>query len=530
MPLSRRLFMLASASALAFPDAAFAARHHPRPKKTRQSPKVAPTPVAKLTGNPLKLPPLVEPKAGETWELTAATASHEFVAGKPVDVAGYGGTYLGPAIRLKRGETTTARLANTLNRPTNVHFHGLLVDSAADGALASVAPGTSWETSLAVDQPAATLWYHAALRGQIGADLTDGLAGMLIVEDPAAPVAGLPNTYGVDDFPLMLQDATLDDAGRPVYQPTTEAREHGVRGDRILVNGTLDALVKVPQRPVRLRLVNAAKARVFRIFLDDERSFQLIATDGGYLAEPAEIDTLVLAPGERVEIVIDFADGSASMMSTPDDHDLRLGGRVQRLSDKLDKPFRIIAFEAEKDGKPHVDAPERLPAPPAPVQPADARRRRFVLDVGWPQPGHDAGDDVSSDVPGKESRLPVVASKAALPTGTPGLPVATINKSVYAAGRINDAVTFGTTELWEIVAPAMTLPFHVAGVQFRVISEDGGPPRAWNRGPKDTVFVETSVELLVSFSRHASAARPFLYASGIAEEEDAGMMGAFTVE
>ena len=85
-------------------------------------------------------------------------------------------------------------------------------------------------------------------------------------------------------------------------------------------------------------------------------------------------------------------------------------------------------------------------------------------------------------------------------------------------------------EGWEIVAPAMTLPFHIGGAQFRVISEDGGLPRAWNRGPKDTVFVETSVELLVTFQRHAPTASPFLYSSGIAEEEDLGMMGTFSVE
>ncbi|MDR3372965.1 MAG: multicopper oxidase domain-containing protein [Ancalomicrobiaceae bacterium] len=527
MPLSRRSFVLASAGALAFPEVALAAKHRSKARKPKSSSKLPPTPIVKLTGNALSLPPLIEPKAGETWDLTAAPASHAFVAGKPVDVSGYGGGYLGPTIRLKRGETTVARLTNTLKRPTNVHWHGLLVDGASDARLTSVAPGASWEAPLAIDQPQATLWYHAALRGQIGADLTDGLAGMLIIDDPTVPLPGLPSSYGVDDFPLILQDVTLDDTGKPVYQPSREAIDHGLRGDRILVNGTLDALLKVPQRPVRLRLVNAANARVFRLFLDDERSFHLIATDGGYLAEPAEIDTLVLAPGERAEIVVDFADGSCSMMSTPDDHDLRLAGRVQRLTDKLDKPFRVTAFEAEKDSRPRADVPDRLPSPAEPAAAPNAVHRRFVLDVGLPQPGPAAAP---IDQPGKEARLPVATPRVSQDGASDAVPVATINKGLVTAGRINETVAFGATEVWEIVAPAMTLPFHIGGAQFRVISEDGGAPRAWNRGPKDTVFVETSVELLVTFPRHAPAASPFLYSSGIAEEEDLGMMGTFTVE
>ena len=75
MPLSRRFFLLASAGALAFPEVALAARHRSKARQTKSSPKLPPTPVAKLTGNPLALPPLVEPKAGETWELTAAPIS-----------------------------------------------------------------------------------------------------------------------------------------------------------------------------------------------------------------------------------------------------------------------------------------------------------------------------------------------------------------------------------------------------------------------------------------------------------------------
>lgn len=119
-----------------------------------------------------------------------------------------------------------------------------------------------------------------------------------------------------------------------------------------------------------------------------------------------------------------------------------------------------------------------------------------------------------------------MAMPAAAPTSAPRL---TINGKSFAADRIDEKVTFGATEVWEIVSPEMAHPFHLHGAQVRVLSEDGDRPKLWNAGVKDTVRVENSAELLVTFGRRADAATPFVFHCHLLEHEDGGMMGTFTV-
>ena len=570
MHVSRRSFILAAALSLVGGDALAARRHSKRRGSSRRGKAGASAPIAapKLTGTPVPIPPLVEVKAGDSFDLKAAPARHAFLKDKPVDVSGYNGQHFGPTLRLARGQTVTARVTNGLTRPTNVHWHGLLVDSAADGALASVPPGGSWSASLKVDQPPATLWYHAHLHGSVGADVMDGLAGLLIIDDPDVP-SGLPSAYGIDDFPVILQDATFDDAGRPVYHPTGEEIGHGFRGKTVTVNGVSTALLTVPQRLVRLRLLNAAMSRTFRLYLEDERSFYLVATDGGYLARPTQIDTLTIAPGERAEILIDFADGSTSLMSTPDDHQHRMGDHVMKVADTFASPFRVLAMNAEKDSRPAQPLPEALPTPVLAAVPATPVRRRFVLEMASTRPGGAAAAPMTHAMAGHDMAAhgaPMPAVPAALPPAStpapapasgkqdmvksdkgppksaavPGQSAAppaaddtgprlTINGRTFAMGRIDETIPFGSTEIWEIVTPQMAHAFHVHGVHFRVLSEEGGAPSAWNRGLKDTIYVENNAEILITFNRRAGKDAPFLYHCHMLEHEDHGMMGTFTV-
>jgi FtsP/CotA-like multicopper oxidase with cupredoxin domain len=385
-----------------------------------------------------------------------------------------------------------------MQRPTNVHWHGLIVDPNADAAMISVPPGDTWETSIVVEQPSATLWYHEHMLGIAGLDRP---AGMMIVDDPADDALTLPSAYGVDDFPIILDDRTFDANGLPVDMVTPDAALIGTRGATILVNGIADALLKVPQRLVRLRIVNAARARVFRLFMDDERSFFLIAGDGGYVPQPVEIDTLILAPGERAEIIVDFADGSTSLLSTPDDIDVRAGAsgaEVSHHADTFAKQFRVLAFDAVKDTTPHKPLPTALPAAAVSDTPDDAKHRRFEFAT------RGAGADL-------------------------GGVVATINGKTFDPHRVDIETRRGTTEIWQLVASDMPHSVHVSGAQFHVLSQDGEEPRAWNRGAKDTVFVENTVEVQVTFSLPATATTPFAIESALPEHAAAGAMATVVV-
>lgn len=498
-----------------------------RPKKgTKAAAKKPAEPAVPVT--PLPIPRLVDLADGETFDLVAQGGTHAFTGGKAVPVVGYGGGYMGPALRLKRGTRPRVRLVNRLDRPTNVHWHGLLVPGRQDGGShPGVAPGATWEADLAVDQPAATLWYHAHVHGRTTRDVHDGLAGLLIVEDGSSARLGLPSTWGVDDIPLVLQDRLFDAEGRPQAPDLAATGEHGFRGPTMIVNGVTDAVARVPRRLVRLRLLAAGSARTFRLAFEDQRPIRLIATDAGLLPAPVELAGLVLSPGERAEILVDFTDGATRLMTAPDDHEHRVGADVMTMPDVVTGLVPLVAFDVIDDRAPAAPLPTKLVELPAlPRSTAGLPRRRFELRVR-PNPaaaamaGHDHGASHGSMTHGGH----------AMATDAPSEPpvLLTINGRAFAMGRIDAAVKLGTTEVWEIVSPDMAHPFHLHGAHFRVLSEDGDPPKLWNRGLKDTVLVENSAELLVTFAKPADAERPFLFHCHLLEHEDGGMMGAFTV-
>lgn len=519
--LSRRALLATAGGLLASGAPALAA------KKKRRDAAEADKPAAGTAGNRLAFPAPIDVVDGQPYDLVAGPATHAFLKDKPVAVVGYGGTYMGPVLRLRRGTEPTVRLVNRLDRPTNVHWHGLLVEGEYDGGThPGIAPGATWDARLRVDQPAATLWYHAHLHGRTARDVHDGLAGVLIVEDPAGTVPNLPSTWGVDDLALVLQDRTFDADGRPVYEATAATLEHGFRGRTMIVNGLADAVARVPQRRVRLRLINAAGSRTFRLFFEDQRPFHLIAVDAGFVPEPLELAVLPLAPGERAEILVDFAAGPTVLMTTPDDHEHRSEAGTVVLPDVLDAPARVVAFEAVEDRAPKTPMPTRLcAAEPLPKSTVGVPRRRLELRVQPnavpPATGHGAMDHGAMDHGTKGH-----AATDAAATATVHM---TINGRAFAADRIDETVALGTTEIWEIVSPDMSHPFHLHGAHFRVLSEDGDRPKLWNGGHKDTVLVENSAELLVTFTRRADAKAPFVYHCHLLEHEDGGMMGTFTV-
>jgi len=158
------------------------------------------------------------------------------------------------------------------------------------------------------EQDASTLWYHDHAMGITRLNILAGLFGILTITDAADQAHNLPG--GAFDIPLVLYDRTLDRNGQLLYPVSGAPGAPFVSefyGNAIICNGKLFPCLDVQPRKYRFRLLNAANSSHFQLTLSGNRPFHQIASDLGLLASPVELSTLVLFPGERAEVVIDFS-------------------------------------------------------------------------------------------------------------------------------------------------------------------------------------------------------------------------------
>ncbi len=465
---------------------------------------------------PLPIPPLLDARqsAGKL-HLTAAASRHRFAPNFPTSASyGYNGSFLGPTLRLTRGETVEIAVENRLPEMTTAHWHGLLVPAWLDGGPHNaIEPGETWSPQLAIDQAESTCWYHAHPHHATGWQVYMGLAGMLLIEDGSGERLGLPRNYGVDDIPLILQDRMFTVEGEQFFRAFPRERILGLRGDMLTVNGAISPQCSVPAGLVRLRLLNGANARNFHLYFSDGRSFHVIATDGGYIRAPAPMTGLTIAPGERFEILVDFSDGAEVQLRTRDDS-LESRERLGRLStvspssgNQSNQAGTMLHFRVDPSLPVAGNrVPERLVSVPRADADPVFTRRSVSLEM-WPGQG--------GGLPG-ESRVT---------TGSG--PAMSINGRRFDMDRIDFAPTLGSVEIWEIHSALMPHPFHVHGAHFRILSLDGRRPPAHLDGWKDTVLVEEHAEVVIRFDQPATRAYPFMFHCHILDHEDAEMMAQF---
>src|ERR1700704_5483062 len=216
-----------------------------------------------------------------------------------------------PILLARRGEGFDAVLENALPQPTTVHFHGLTLPEAADGAgFDPIAPGERKRVRFEVKNRSGLYWFHPHPHGFTAEQVYAGLTGLLVVtdEDDDALDAALALAPG-NRLALAVADArVVGDAIRP-YAPSAEDCLHGWLGNRALVNGMLDARWTVAPGWVRLQILNACNARGLLVAFRDGETlvpFHLLGTDGGLLAAPRELERVFLYTGERVDIAIDL--------------------------------------------------------------------------------------------------------------------------------------------------------------------------------------------------------------------------------
>jgi len=440
---------------------------------------------------PLHIPPLLEPQTDSdgraVFDLQLQQGTTELLPGIETATWGANGSHLGPTLRASRGDIVVINVANTLPEATTLHWHGMHLPAAADGNPHQlIPPGETWSPTWTIDQPAATLWYHPHPHGQTADHVYRGVAGLFLLADDQR--VEVPDDYGIDDIPVILQDKRFNDDG------SLDAGDHflstvGQLGDEILVNGTYSPYLDVERDLVRLRVLNGSNGRIYNLGFDDDRTFELIATDGGLLEQPVALRRVQLSPGERAEVVVRVDSGERTVLRS-NSPDIGLDF-VQRRFSGGDDRFDLLELRAADNLAESPPVPNRLVSEELPDSAEADTTRTFELSG--------------------RSR---------------------INGEKMDMSRIDTVVAVDTTEIWEVTnRSGNPHNFHIHDVQFRILNLDGNTPPPHLEGPKDTVFIppRSTGRVAVRFADYTNPDVPYMYHCHILIHEDAGMMGQFTV-
>ena len=424
--------------------------------------------------NQLMIPALLD--ASDTgvsrFDLELGDTTHDFGTGTEVNTVAYNDqTILGPTMVWRTGSSVEIAVTNQLEESTTAHWHGADVPAEADGGPHSmIHSGETLVAEFDVIQPAATLWYHPHKMGTSAEQIFNGAVGMIIVEDENPATAELPKTYGVDDIPVILQDREFGVDGQLAFEIAND--DNGDLNPDLTVNGTMDPYTTVPAGPVRLRLVNASQARVYNLSVDSGAMVK-IASDGGYLAGPVELETVTIGPGDRTEIIVDTSNGPVALLDAE-------FGRVLEL--RVDETLPVAQF------------------PPSQLADIDAITADEI-DVDRSFVMNEVGDGWG------------------------------INDKQMDMNRVDETINFGDTERWTVTVEDGIHTFHVHQTQFQILSINGEAPPPEEAGWEDTVLVTEEREVVIAarFNSYTNENVPYMYHCHILDHEELGMMGQFQV-
>ncbi|MCK4862138.1 MAG: multicopper oxidase domain-containing protein [Rhodobacteraceae bacterium] len=454
--------------------------------------------------NVLKIPALEtghDEGGVQVYDLSLQNGITEFFEGYQTPTSGINGSYLGPTLKVRDGAAIRFNVTNDLGEPSTLHWHGMHLPARMDGGPHQVVrPGKTWASEFTVKQKAASLWYHPHLMGKTAEHVWRGMAGMVIVEDAETDALPLPTSYGIDDVPLVLQDRSLTRDGRMDYNLSMHSRMMGMVGNIPFANGTYAPYFEATTTKLRLRILNGSNASTYNLMLNDGQTFTQIATDGGFLETPVELNFLQLAPAERAEIIVDLVAGENVMLNNVTVGS-SAGGMMNENNNAPAFPFLEIRPAANLTES--ADLPARLTTMEW-LNEADAVKTRvFDLEMQMGMGRMSGGGNSHS-----------------------------INGKVMDMKRIDEVVNLGDTEIWVLRnVSMMPHPFHMHDVQFQILDRNGQLPAANEHGRKDVVMVNSGevVRIIMRFEDYADPDSPFMYHCHILEHEDAGMMGQFVV-
>ncbi len=282
---------------------------------------------------------------------------------------GFNGSMPGPELRVRRGKRTAIDVENGLDEGTAVHWHGIRLENRMDGVpmltQEIIHPGDT-QTYSFVPPDAGTYWYHSHYISH--EQVARGMMGALIVEDDTPPDVDHDITVLLSDWQVQ-EDGSLAEGYADMHSASHGgymgnfaraflSKEHVQTGDR-----------------VRFRLINAATNRIFPVVVSGV-SGQVVALDGMPLAAPRSLSTLVLAPAQRVDLIVDI--------TGPVGFDMISRQGAYRLAD-----LAVAGVNTRRQASPIMPlAPNSLPRPSDPAQ------HLTLAMMGGAMAGHHGGDNI----------------------------------------------------------------------------------------------------------------------------------------
>lgn len=447
---------------------------------------VMPAPLLAAARPALLIPPLLESRRGKPIFLGMETTQVRLLNNKLVEVWGFNGQYLGPTVKVKQGDFVKLNYRNNLPQFVAMNIQGLQVSSELMGGIAhNLKAGQTWSPIVPITQSAATCYYHACTLAASAYQTYRGLVGMWIVEDNESRKMQMPQKYGINDIPLILQDLQLNNEGTQLFHQNDPI----FIGKRLFVNGQESPYLNVARGWIRLRILNASISRGYELRLDNDQDILVIAKDQGFLPEAKTVKSVFVGMGERVEILIDLNEGENISL---------IAGKKRDFFDKVSLFFdsdgqlfdnTVLEFRPEGlvsvfSGKPTLQSSNMA------VLPTNiAKTREFHLDTTN----------------------------------------AMINQKRFDPRRVDVYAKQGTVERW-IISSSSPTGFRIQGAKFIIetVNDQATPLNelVW----EDTLWINGKVQILVQFDNLSSNTRPFIFGSSDLMQADKGSIGLIVVQ
>jgi FtsP/CotA-like multicopper oxidase with cupredoxin domain len=439
--------------------------------------------------------------AADDFKLTAAPAKVPLVPGQPeTAVWAYNAAVPGPEIRVRQGARVRISVENRLAEETTVHFHGIRLPNAMDGVphltQPPIAPGGAFTYEFDVPD-AGTYWYHPHVNSAV--QLGRGLSGPFIVEERQPITVDRDVVWMLSDWRLLPDAQIRDDFGN-----LHDKAHNGRVGETVTINGQVPETFSVLRgERIRLRLINAANARVFGLRFAGHAP-TIIAYDGQPVTPHAPPEgAVVLGPAMRMDLILDMTGRPGERFQIVDDY---YRGLAYRLVD--------IVYDGSPLRERPPDAAIALPANTVPEPDVgSAERHEVTFNGGMMMMMQGRGMGSMADMMQMMRSGKVWFMNGVAMMGHAMEPMLTLPKGRTAVIAMSNETTW-----WH--------PMHLHGHAFRVVSRNGVPTRY--REWQDTVLVGPRERVEVAFV--ADNPGDWMFHCHVLEHQESGMMGVIRVQ